>query len=127
VEELTQERDEYKAQAEYFERTNGIQGQLLNEALAREQQLRNVVTTFSNQTASNQCVDYHVCCGVAEDLSHSENCPAIKALSLPTDDTALRQYGAKVLRKYADDVLQGERKLLVSAVREMADELEKGK
>ena len=32
---MTAERDEYKAQAEHFERTNGLQAELLNEALAK--------------------------------------------------------------------------------------------
>jgi hypothetical protein len=45
------------------------------------EQMGKVIEEYSTTLANNRCVDYHVCCGVASDLSHSKMCEAIKALT----------------------------------------------
>ena len=38
------------------------------------------VKGYALTVANNQCVDYHVCCGVATDLSHDRQCQAQLAI-----------------------------------------------
>ena len=49
---------------------------------------------------------------------------ATEALALPQDDTALRQWGAKLLGDAADRLGKGETPILPFELRRMADELE---
>jgi hypothetical protein len=56
-------------------------------ALVRLQ--NDVIKDYSTQIENNQCVDYHVCCGVADDLSHDSGCKAMNALA------AYEQFGGE--------------------------------
>jgi hypothetical protein len=56
---MTAERDEYKVKAEYYERINGEQGELLDEALAREHRVRqglNEVVVTTDEDGRAVCV-----------------------------------------------------------------------
>ena len=108
VERLMQERDEWKARASRTYMAKDLRQQLA-ASQAREQQLRDVV----------------------EDVVHSrQGCisRAVAALSLPQDDTALNQWGAKLLRELVYNRLEG--LCNESGMNELlrkADELETGK
>ena len=59
IEALLRERDEYKAKAEYYERINGEQGKLLDDALAREHRVRqglNEVVATTDEDGRAVCV-----------------------------------------------------------------------
>ena len=79
------------------------------EGQAREQQLREALEYYASFDYSDDS------CPVAED--------AQQALAIPQDDTALRQWGAKLLREMADLVSFVDRKTL----HRKADELEAGR
>ena len=97
---MTAERNELKANVWYLK---GVRDEKLAASQAREQQLREALEEMR--------------------YSHTDKAEAMyqAALALPHDDTALRQYGAKLLRQPANHmmVIEDSRILL-----RMADELE---
>lgn len=103
VEQLVQERDELKDTNWYL---NGIKDDRLAASQAREQQLREALKQMVIYAR-----DMHCGLKIADD-----------ALMLPQDDTALKQYGAKLLREMAD--VLADRTLFKNILRRKADELE---
>ena len=69
---------EYQTNSEFIAAANPA---TILQMIACMEMMGKVIEEYSTTLANNQCVDYHVCCGVASDLSHSKMCDAIKALA----------------------------------------------
>ena len=102
VERLVQERDGDRSEIEHLKGSIDVLREQLAASQAREQQLREALTVFESGSEQN----------------HNA---ADSALALPQDDTALRQWGAKLLREISDGVI-GVREQMI--LRRKADELE---
>lgn len=84
------------------------------EGQAREQQLREALEYYASFDYSDDS------CPVAED--------AQQALAIPQDDTALRQWGAKLLEESANESeAEGWMSITLSALRRKATKLREGK
>jgi hypothetical protein len=100
------------------------------EALRRERDtLQNMVLDTGGQLAASQAYSQQLLealekIGTWVSAMHTGResfVTAKKALALPHDDTALKQYGAKLLRDAADRIMDGVDRAQVES---MADELE---
>jgi len=123
---MTAEKDEWKAESDKnLAARFDLIGTLISEQ-AYSQQLREALeavecmTTYANESDE---VGAHGCCNEVSYKPHASDCWTHKrtaALALPHDDTALKAWGAKLLRKAADQV--GD--VCRDDIRSMADALE---
>jgi len=121
---MTQERDWLDHKSKCLEMERASQESYLTECQAREQQLREALSTARYLYQYSQKIGTPEQAGRYSREHEEHHDEAGILLSLPQDDTALRQWGAKLLREIADNCHYDRD---ADMLRRKADELENKK